>query len=244
MASASGPLEAPAGDRRLRRRRAIRSGSRRTLTRSRSAGACTHPPGATATPPRPAAPPSTPRSRTSAVERVIACIDPANAPSIAVAERLGHDAAERTDHPQRAGELVIYASARAASIAALSPLGGACVARRDLARWSPLGGASVPLPARGLWRASCAANTRTRPGARSANRSALQNSVLHSGTIRRSSRTPRQRAGSGRTQSLRADAEARRFAARRPVSHRRARGAPALLGKTEPAWARARPRAT
>ncbi len=43
------------------------------------------------------------------LERVIACIDPGNLASIAVAERLGMTLAERTEHPQRPGSLLIFA---------------------------------------------------------------------------------------------------------------------------------------
>jgi RimJ/RimL family protein N-acetyltransferase len=43
-----------------------------------------------------------------AVDRVISCIDPTNAASIAVAERLGMTLDVTVNHPQRAGELHIY----------------------------------------------------------------------------------------------------------------------------------------
>jgi RimJ/RimL family protein N-acetyltransferase len=45
------------------------------------------------------------------LERVIAVIDPANAPSIAVAERLGMRLEERLPHPQRPGSVDIYVAA-------------------------------------------------------------------------------------------------------------------------------------
>jgi RimJ/RimL family protein N-acetyltransferase len=42
------------------------------------------------------------------LERVIAVIDPGNAPSIAVAERIGMTPGERVPHPQRPGSVDIY----------------------------------------------------------------------------------------------------------------------------------------
>jgi RimJ/RimL family protein N-acetyltransferase len=42
------------------------------------------------------------------LDRVIAVIDPDNAPSIAVADRLGMTRAERVPHPQRPGSVDIY----------------------------------------------------------------------------------------------------------------------------------------
>ena len=42
------------------------------------------------------------------LDRVISLIDPANAPSIAVAERLGMTCEERVPHPQRPGLLDVY----------------------------------------------------------------------------------------------------------------------------------------
>jgi RimJ/RimL family protein N-acetyltransferase len=42
------------------------------------------------------------------LERVIAVIDPANAPSVAVAERLGMTRDRRVPHPQRPGSVDIY----------------------------------------------------------------------------------------------------------------------------------------
>jgi RimJ/RimL family protein N-acetyltransferase len=44
------------------------------------------------------------------LERVVAVIDPGNAPSIAVAERLGMSREERVSHPQRPGSVDIYAA--------------------------------------------------------------------------------------------------------------------------------------
>jgi RimJ/RimL family protein N-acetyltransferase len=42
------------------------------------------------------------------LERVIAVIDPANVPSIAVASRLGMERGERVPHPQRPGSVDVY----------------------------------------------------------------------------------------------------------------------------------------
>jgi RimJ/RimL family protein N-acetyltransferase len=45
------------------------------------------------------------------LERVIACIDPGNAASVAVATRLGLVPAEVVDDPHGAGELLIFQAA-------------------------------------------------------------------------------------------------------------------------------------
>ena len=57
------------------------------------------------------------------LERVIALIDPANAPSIAVAERLGMTRDEPVPHPQRPGSLDIYVAGAPANAARVTPPG-------------------------------------------------------------------------------------------------------------------------
>ena len=83
----------PASVDRLRRPRSIRCGSRRSRDAGRGRLApASRRPGATGTRPRAAAPRWRAPGRSCGLERVISVIDPANAPSIAVAERLGDDA--------------------------------------------------------------------------------------------------------------------------------------------------------